>query len=100
MKLPKLSKNKILMIGLIVVAVIGYYLFKPDAPPTLTTTESGVTGTIGQELVIELNRLKGLQNISGQIFTDPSFISLQDYTQTVIAQPLGRSNPLAPIGSN
>jgi hypothetical protein len=102
MTIPKLSTNKILIIGLLLVAGVGAYLFlgKSEEPP-LTTTEDGVSsGTIGQELVVELTRLRGLQNIRGDIFKDPVFMSLQDYTQTVVAQPLGRSNPFAPIGGN
>ena len=100
MSLPKISKNKILLIGLIIVAVVGYYMFKGKGEPPLTTVETGAPGTIGQELVVELNRLRGLQNVGSEIFKTPSFISLQDFTQTVVAQPLGRSNPLAPIGSD
>ncbi len=102
MTMPKLSKNKILIIGLLVVAAVGYYLFKPDAAPEdpLVTSQSGITGSIGQELVIELNRLKALQNINDDIFKDPTFVSLQDFTQVVIPQPLGRNNPFAPIGTS
>ncbi len=85
--------------ALAVVAVVGYFLFKPSPEESLTTTEAGLTGTIGQELVIELNRLKGLQNVGDGLLKDKSFVTLHDYTQTVLAQPLGRSNPLAPIGN-
>ncbi len=101
MTFPKLSKNKILMIGLVVVAVAGYYLFMSgDDVVPLTTSESGAAETISQQLVIELNRLKSLQSIDDAIFRDPAFASLEDHTQSVVAQPLGRSNPFAPIGSN
>lgn len=100
MKLLKLSKNKILVLALIVVAAVGYYMFKGNEPEPLTTTEEGLTGSIGQELVIEINRLRALQNIEGKIFKDSTFNSLQDYTQSVVPQPLGRANPLAPLGSD
>jgi len=101
MTMPKISKNKILIIALLVVAGVGYWLFKPEAAPDpLTSSQTGITGTIGQELVVELNRLKALQNISGDIFQDPTFVSLQDFTQIVVPQPLGRNNPFAPIGSS
>lgn len=101
MRIFKLSKNKILLIVLIVVGVIGYYMFSSsNGKEALVTTQVGAPGTIGQELVVEVNRLRALQNIDEKIFKDPAFISLQDYTQTVSSQPLGRSNPLAPIGSD
>ncbi len=102
MQKPKIGKNKILIIALIVVAVVGFYIFKSSSPAQepLTTTEVAGTGTVGQELTIELNRLRALRNIQGDIFQDPSFVSLKDFTQTVVPQPTGRSNPFAPIGSS
>jgi|CXWK01.1.fsa_nt_gi hypothetical protein len=98
MKLPKIGKNQILLIALAVVGVVAYFMLSGGSDPALTTSESGVTGTIGQELVVELNRLKSLQNIRLDVLKDPAFVSLQDYTQYVVPQPLGRPNPLAPIG--
>lgn len=103
MKAPlKIGRNKILLIGLIVVAVGGYYVFKVGSSTSapLTTVESGSAeaDTISQKLVIELNRLKGLRNVDNKLLKDPAFNSLQDYTQSVVPQPLGRSNPFAPIG--
>lgn len=104
MKAPiKLGRNKILFIGLIVVAVAGYYIYQigsSSSPAPLTTedTGNGDADTISQKLVIELNRLKALGNIDDKLLHDPVFNSLQDYTQTVVPQPLGRSNPFAPMG--
>lgn len=100
MTLPTISKNKILLIALVVVAVIGFYLFKGKAPEPLATVEEGGPGGIGQELVVELNRLRALQNINTDIFKDPAYTSLQDFTQTVLVQPVGRVNPFAPVGSD
>lgn len=99
-KIPTVSKNKILLIALVIVSAVGFYLFKGDKEEPLTTAVTGGAGTIGQELIIELNRLKGLRSIRSDIFKDNAFISLEDFTQTVTAQPLGRENPFAPIGSN
>lgn len=100
MTLPKLNKNKVLLIALVIVAVVGFYLFKGKGTPPVATTQAGGAGGVGQELVIELNRLRALQNINTDIFKDPAYTSLQDYTQSVIAQPVGRVNPFAPIGSD
>jgi len=95
----KITKNKILIIVLIALAVGGYYVFRSPAPDPLTTTTTGESGTIGQKLVVEINRLRALQNIQGQIFEDAAFASLRDFTQTVVAQPIGRGNPFAPVGN-
>lgn len=101
MTLPKISANRLLIIALIIVAVVGYYIFMSGGDEEAVSTETVVeVPTIGQELVIELNRLKALQNIDDKIFADPVFSSLKDFTQPVVPQPLGRSNPFAPIGSD
>jgi hypothetical protein len=102
MTMPTIGRNKILALGLIVVAVAGYYIFtsSKDAPEPLTTVETNNADSISQQLIIELNRLKGLRSIDDSIFRDPVFVSLQDYTQAVVPQPLGRTNPFAPIGAN
>lgn len=99
LQLPKnFSKNKILLVALLLVAVVGYYIFMVGGDDPLTVSESGGEVTIGQEIIIELNRLKALRNIREDIFVNPVFVSLQDFTQQVVPEPLGRNNPFSPIG--
>ena len=103
MKNLHINKNIILVVALIVVAIIGYYTFasKPAANQALTTsTTVDTSSAVGGELVVELNRLKALQNVDTSFLSDPAFQSLQDFTQPVPPQPLGRGNPFAPVGSN
>lgn len=101
MTLPKISANRILIIVLLIVVVVGYYMFRGSGEESLTTTSTSAgPPTVGQELVIELNRLKALKNINNEIFSDPVFGSLVDFSRPISPQPLGRSNPFAPIGSN
>ncbi|MEK7185649.1 MAG: hypothetical protein AAB726_03435 [Patescibacteria group bacterium] len=100
-----MNKNIALIVGLVVVAVAGYFTFTrspaPDAAVSTTSGESSVAAAaVGQELVIELNRLKALRNINTEILSEPAFESLVDYTQPIPTQPLGRLNPFAPIGSD
>lgn len=101
MKLPKVNKNIILVGGLVIVAVAGYFTFfaKEDTSNDLITTQQSQASSIGQQLILELNRLKSLSSVGKEIFTDPIFSSLKDFTQTITPQPYGRSNPFAPIGS-
>ncbi len=100
MKMPKLSKNTILVLALIVVGIVGYYIFasRGGTSAPLTQVESGLSDPIGQQIVVELNRLRALQNINADFFKDPAFASLRDYTQVVVPQPVGRGNPFAPVG--
>ena len=101
--MPKINKNLALIIGLVIVIIAGYFTFTrtPSVDTELSTIEGqAADSAVGQELVIELNRLKALRNINTSIFADPIFSSLIDFTQKVEAQPLGRVNPFAPIGSD
>jgi len=100
------NKNTIIVgaIVILVVLAIGYFTFfrEPSPENQAITTTSGVLGgaPVGQELVIELNRLKALRNLDTTIFADPSFLSLKDFTQPVPPLPVGRVNPFAPVGSD
>lgn len=100
MKMPKFSKNTVLIIAILIVIVAGYFTFKSGKKEQAASTIIPSKPFVGQELVIELNRLKALQNLNTAIFSDPVFTSLRDYTQPVPPQPLGRANPFAPIGSD
>lgn len=101
MTMPKINKNILLVGALIVVGIAGYFIFAGGSaePAPLTEIQSGSSSQIGQEIVIELNRLKSLQNINGDLFKNSAFVSLKDFTQIVVPQSVGRSNPFAPIGN-
>lgn len=103
MPTTKINKNVILAVALVVVGVAGYFIFtgNSDEAPAVSTVSGITDSAVGQELVIELNRLKGLQNVDDKFLTeDPVFNSLFDFTQPVPEQPVGRENPFAPIGSD
>lgn len=99
--MPKINKNILLVGALVVVAAIAYFTFftGEDTSNDLTSVEVNQNLGVGQELLIELNRLKALRAINKDIFTDPVFVTLEDYTEPVVPQPSGRTNPFAPIGS-
>lgn len=97
------NKNVLLIVALIIVVGVGFYMFtSPKSDSALTTTTGGMAGTpvVGQELVIELNRLKALKTVDTGFLSDPTFVSLQDFTEPVPPQPLGRANPFAPVGDD
>lgn len=82
------------------VAIVGYFTFTREPNIDQTITVMGDQGSaVGQELVIELNRLKALRNVSPALLSTPVFTSLLDFTQPVPMQPLGRLDPFAPVGS-
>lgn len=102
--MPKINKNIILIVALVLVAIGGYFIFTggddaTDTQPLVGVQVGSASSGMGQEIVIELNRLRALQSINGDLFVNPAFASLRDFTQTVVPQPIGRNNPFAPIGN-
>lgn len=100
MKTPKVNKNVLLIIALVIVLAVGYFTFFRGGSKSdeLVSVEANpAIPTFGQELLIELNRLKALRAVNKDIFDDPIFVSLEDFTVPVSPEPLGRSNPFAPL---
>jgi hypothetical protein len=65
--------------------------------PVITTTDVGnATDTQDAQIVSTLLQLQAV-TLSGAIFTDPGFLSLQDFTTQVVSEPVGRPNPFAPV---
>lgn len=109
-------KPIIIIVLLIVAGVIGYNMFfgggagvgvtkdtltsvtTGTAPTQTATLEEQTSGDIGQQFVALLLSIQSI-NLDGEIFSDPAFVALQDYSVRVV-QPgnEGRKNPFAPIG--
>src|SRR4051812_35513348 len=99
-----IKKHFVIVLILIIVVVIGvwYGMSGGGAAPTsnLTTETVGDTGSPtadeqDRDLVETLLTLRAI-TLSGTIFTDPAFKSLQDFGTTIIPEPVGRDNPFAP----
>lgn len=101
-----IKQHKMLFLGLVigVAAVAWYGLTQNSAPEPLLTTVSPTgsgsptEGSADQELVATLLALRAV-TLSGTIFQDPAFTSLRDFGTTIVAEPVGRPNPFAPLGS-
>lgn len=92
-------QNYILM-GVVLIAAFGIYTyyFTGDEEPVLKQeTATGLSNPIDQELIALLFQLKGI-SLDESLFANPVFLSLQDYGQTLVAEPVGRINPFAPYG--
>jgi hypothetical protein len=93
------------IIVLVVAAAIWYGMSGGGAQPEqlLTTDVVGDTGspsedTADRELVETLLTLRNI-TLTGKIFSDPAFTSLQDFGTTIVAEPVGRDNPFAPLNA-
>lgn len=87
------AQNLLMILGLVLVAGLGYYVYSQRAALSLNT------GTVDNELAVTTNefvqRLAELSNIKYDttIFSDPRFRSLVDFSEPINPQPVGSPNP-------
>ncbi|PIR44928.1 MAG: hypothetical protein COV10_02145 [Candidatus Vogelbacteria bacterium CG10_big_fil_rev_8_21_14_0_10_51_16] len=98
-----------ILIGIlgVVLLIAAYVYLGPDksspatGEPGLATRGSSVSvgpeTVAGQKFLSTLLRLQDL-NITRDLFDNPTFQTLRDYTVALEPQQAGRSNPFAPIG--
>jgi hypothetical protein len=108
-----MNKKLILIIGLVIIAGVGYGIFvsSRSAPEDTTSTRQvvgadgtsstenteDVTGEAGRLFVTQLLAIQSI-NFNLNFFNDAVFRNLQDFSQVIEKQPIGRPNPFAPIG--
>lgn len=91
-------KNVFVAIILIGIAFFAYSFFaggEDDA--VLTEVATNGNSSVDNELIALLLELKSIR-LDETVFTDPAFQSLQDFSQTLVVEPVGRVNPFAPLG--
>jgi hypothetical protein len=108
-----LFKNKGIIIGIavLVVILIGYFVYKGSHSSSTssggvtrqavsqTTSVGGIAPGPGQEFVSQLLAIHNI-NLNLDLFTDPVFIGLQDFSRAIPDQPKYRPNPFAPINAS
>ncbi|MBY0309943.1 hypothetical protein K2Q16_02245 [Patescibacteria group bacterium] len=95
-------KNIITIIGLLVVAAAGIYLFtQRDAANLVLNDSVDVSSSVLASTQVFIERWVVLESltIEPEIFEDPRFTSLESYTTPVPARPVGRTNPFEPAVS-
>lgn len=88
---------------IVIIAAAWYEFTQSAATPILSSTNSADLSTgnpqvdaANQNLVSTLLTLQAVQ-LDGTIFSDQAFLSLQDFTTQVISEPIGRTDPFAPL---
>ena len=98
-----LKKYKTTIIGVIIILVIffAYQFFFSGGTggnPLVSVTPANTTeSTAGLELLSLLLELRSI-TLDNDLFDSSSFQNLVDFTVDIIPEPVGRSNPFAPIG--
>lgn len=60
------------------------------------TVTAGVASPEERAILDTLLQLRAIQ-LSGTIFTNPAFAALRDFRTDIVAEPIGRRNPFAPL---
>jgi len=93
-------QNIFIVIGIIAIGGIGYYLFVQDGDISLKNAE--IDNQVAAETAVflqKLNELKGMK-LQGDIFNDERFMSLVNWTTTVVPVPVGRANPFIEVSNS
>lgn len=93
-------KKVIIILGIIIIAAVIYTIMigKKDNRLLVSESPETVSNTELQNnllaLLLEIRSIK----LDDSIFLDPAFRSLDDFGQEIVQEPVGRSNPFAPVG--
>lgn len=91
--------------GLIITCVIlgigfiayTYFISQPEEQ-TLSAQNTSDAPVVDQDLISLLLTLRSIK-LDEKIFSDTAFRSLEDFSKELIAEPVGRNNPFAPLGA-
>lgn len=99
MKFLSRYQTVLIVISLIIVGFVVYTIaFTGKDDTVLKQSGAGPSASVDNELIALLLELKALK-LDDSIFANPAFQSLQDFSQELIPEPVGRDNPFAPPGS-
>lgn len=92
-----MKKNQKVVIAVVVALILfSVYntFFKPAVVDETITGESKeiINSEVGREIINTLNQLKAI-NIDTDIFDDPLFENLYDFSRPLPKQPVGKTNP-------
>ena len=94
-----LLRHKLILIGGVILIAGGVWFGmsgNTKTPALETTPIQGSVSPVGQELVASLLTLRAVK-LEGTILTDPSFMSLKDFSTQIVPEAVGRENPFAPL---
>lgn len=94
----KKYKTLILIVAIVIIAGVAYTILFGGGDDALLTAESPGNTASAEEsnlltLLLDLREVK----LDESIFSDPVFRSLEDFSQDLVSEPVGRENPFAPI---
>lgn len=96
-----LLKHKLMAVValIMIVGASWFFLGGSSEPEAVLTAEVPTTPPEAQKLIQSLAILSTV-TLDGAIFSSPSWKALIDFSQPIIAEPVGRVNPFAPISAS
>lgn len=97
----KKYKKMIIILGILVVATIGYTVMIGNTDDSLLVSESSAdeNSMLQNELLALLLEIRSIK-LDESILSDPAFQGLEDFGQNIVPEPIGRENPFAPVDPN
>lgn len=87
----------ILVLSLLAALALLLSFLGSEPSNSLLATEEGGEPVASERGIVEtLLQLRSV-SLSGTIFSDPAFIYLRDFGTQIVAEPVGRPNPFAPL---
>lgn len=85
--------------GLIILAFVAYSFFAPKGNSGALTVQNvdPAQGVVEQELLSLLLELRSIK-LDVSLFADQRFQGLEDFSQDIVSEPIGRTNPFTPLG--
>ncbi len=99
--MQSLLQHKLILIasGLVVAGLVWYGLSPSSVEPDLVSTPSTEEGTqVDKGIVPTLLTLRAVK-LDGTVFSAAAFTRLRDFSTDIVAEPVGRSNPFAPLSA-
>ncbi len=92
------SKTFIVIIVALGVAGLAWYGLTSGGTDStsLLDTQTVGDGAVDKELVSTLLALRSIK-LDGNILSQPAFKGLKDFSTEIVAEPIGRPNPFAPL---
>jgi hypothetical protein len=93
--------HKIIVVIVALLVAVGVWigLSSSESPGSLLAVETVAEQGASQDLVSTLLALRAVK-LDASLFTDPAFVSLNDFSTQIVPEPVGRPNPFAPLGSS
>jgi len=94
------KKTIIFIIVIIILALSAYFYYQGQIPisdsPLEASEASSDAQAVGSRILSLLKQIKSLK-IDTDIFDDPSYSTLRDYSVAIPEENVGRVNPFAPL---